>query len=193
MSAHAIRYVLGLLLLTCVFPGERAFAEDFGITTMLSSDLQSTDRPRAMRVTLVADGTAESISAYMKGPPGKDFRVAIFEDDGGDPGDLIVESNAVSSGSNSWHWETVSITSTPLTAGEYWLAICFEHNNQKIKHSSSGGTGSTGTSHDAVGSGFESQWDEDSPNNYQLSLYATTSSAPSSPPLILIAWSEVEP
>ncbi|MFG0258190.1 MAG: hypothetical protein ACF8GE_09840 [Phycisphaerales bacterium JB043] len=178
-----ILVTVGLVLSSVL--GVSASGEDFGVTSQLGSDRQATHTPYAMRVTLSADGTAESISAYMKGPPGKDFRVAIFENNSGSPGNLLVESSAVSSGSNSWHWETVTLTSTALTAGDYWLAICFEHNNQKIKYSSSGGTGSRGASRDVVDNGFEDPWNENSSNNYQLSLYATTSasSPPASPTL----------
>jgi hypothetical protein len=151
-------------------------AEDFGVTSVQSSEFSEKDSPIAMRVTLLADGNLQSISAYIKNDEDEKFRVSIYDDNSGSVGALLAESSAKEGDDDDWQWETVSMPSIALTAGEYWLAICFEDDNQEIKYSTGGSTGSTGDEREVVDDGFEDPWDEDSSNNYTLSLYASTSS-----------------
>ena len=152
----------------------RVAGEDFGVTTAQGTGLELTNKPTAMRVTLLADGSLHSISAYIGGVDEKDIRVAIYADNSGSVGALLAESPTKESETNAMYWETFSMPSVPLTAGNYWLAICFDDADLRIQYVPSGGTGSTGNTLNAVENGYDDPWDENTTNNYVLSIYATT-------------------
>jgi len=88
-------------------------------------------------------------------------KCALYEDDSGEPGDLITAMNtgqAVASG-----WNTLSFTSTPVTSGTYyWLAIIIDTAGAALYVNSSGTmrykafTYSGFTFPDPAGSGFSS-------------------------------------
>lgn len=134
----------------------------------------------ATQVTLDEDGTAASISAYVKGPPVKKLRYALYTDDSNEPGTLLVGTNTEAIGSNLYHWHNISITPTELSAGTYWLALAFEVKNMYVRQSDIGFGQSRGNTNDAVTNGFNSPWGTSSQSNTRrISIYATY--APSRP------------
>jgi len=128
----------------------------------------------AMQADLPADGTVLSISAYVKGPPPKQLRYAIYSDMGGEPGSLLVESAPEAVGSNFFGWRTLDIAPTDLPSGTYWLALAFEHLNMYCTLSSPGTEQLRFKSHDAVHQGFLPSWgSSDASRTGQLSIYGT--------------------
>jgi fibro-slime domain-containing protein len=102
--------------------------ENFGNDAAYSkSGTDAEDAQVATLVTLPEDGTVTSICAYLYRDSGGSaaFRYAIYENSGGEPGDLIVESSR-SYQSSGWTWESVDIPDTPLAAGNYWLSVALE-------------------------------------------------------------------
>jgi hypothetical protein len=124
------------------------------------------------RVSLAEDGTLNSITAYIDpGGGGKDYRFAIYTDNAGEPGNLIVQS-AVDNQSGIG-WKTINVTPTPLTAGTYWLALSFSFSGQAYYHTDTGGN-TRHKLHNAVDNGFISVWPgETTPYPYQVSIYGT--------------------
>ena len=136
----------------------------------------------ATPATLPEDGTVTSISAYVKGPPVRELCYALYTDDSGEPGTLIVESVAEAVGSNRYHWHEISITETELSAGTYWLALAFEADNMYVKQSGPGSGQLRHKSNDAVANGFLSSWGtSDESNTKRLSIYATYTAAGGGP------------
>jgi hypothetical protein len=169
--------------------GVDARGESIGNTSVGTSEYSGKDTPLAMRVTLATPLDLASVRAYIKGPPGQEIRVAVYQDNAGDVGTLIAQSAPVQSSSPHWHWQTIPITMGTLAAGEYWIAICFEHNNQKLMYEATGGTGSRGVGLDAVEDGFASPWSEATSTTWHFSMYATTAS----PALVITSWVEIDP
>ncbi len=92
----------------------------------------------ATRVDLPQAITLTGIKAYIKDPPPKDVRYAVYADNGNKPGSLIVETSAFPGGANMFHWRQESLPPTSLNAGTYWLALCFEHDNMFYKFDTPG-------------------------------------------------------
>jgi hypothetical protein len=132
------------------------------------------DQQIARQAILCEDGTVTSISAYVKGPKSKKLRYAIYADSGGEPGALIIESAADAMGSVGFHWHTIDIAPTHLTAGTYWLALAFDHFNSSARQSDLGKGQLRHKNYDAVGSGFAAAWGaSDVSNTTRISIYAT--------------------
>lgn len=128
----------------------------------------------ATQAVLSEDGTVTSILGYIKGPPPKKLRFAIYTDNSGEPGNLIVESAVDTVTSNAFYWHEIAVTSTHLTAGTYWLTMAFEHKNQYYNHSSSGQGQLRYKNNDAVTNGFTSQWtSSDDSGTERVSIYAS--------------------
>lgn len=128
----------------------------------------------AMQAILPEDGTVTSITAYLKGPPPEPIRYAIYSDTAGEPDTLIVESATDEVGSTTYHWHTVGITPTHLTAGTYWLAVAFSHDSTYCVQSGTGAGQLRFKSHDAVANGFINNWaGSDDSNTRQISIYGT--------------------
>lgn len=123
------------------------------------------------------NGTLTSITAYIDpGGGGKDYRFAIYTDNAGEPGNLIVET-AVDNQSGTG-WKTISVTPTPLTAGTYWLALSFAHGGQAYYHADTGGN-TRHKLHNAVGNGFISVWPgSTTPYTHKVSIYGTYTVTP---------------
>jgi hypothetical protein len=129
------------------------------------------------QVVLPEDGTLESIAAYINpGGGGKDYRYAIYTDNAGEPGNLIVETAVDNQGGTGW--KTIPVTPTPLTAATYWLALSFSHGTQAYYHTDSGGN-TRHKLHNAVQNGFISVWPgATTPYPYQVSIYGTYTPTP---------------
>lgn len=147
---------------------------NFGYETAFASEERRVDGKQiATQVTLSGPGTLTGISAYVRGSTSKLLRYAMYTDSGGEPGTLIVETANDAVGSSSYHWHTISTAPTALTAGTYWLALSFEHQNMYYKYSTSGGA-TRYNNNDAVGGGYSASWGSSSDSNSaQVSIYAT--------------------
>jgi len=131
------------------------------------------DTQIATQAVLSKGGTVTSISAYIRGGV-KGLRFAIYTDNGGQPGDLIVESASVAGISNKFEWQQVAVASTHLTAGTYWLALAFDVKQQVFNHSESGSGQLRYKSNDAVANGFTAQWNSsDQSRTERISIYAS--------------------
>ena len=146
--------------------------QQFGYESMFvtgSGDVKQ--RQYAVKVTLPQNGTLKSITAYIDSA-GQPYRYAIYTDNAGEPGTLIVESNTETTNSLDWH--TIEVADTYLTAGDYWLAISLSHQDQEVFYE--GGSGDVRWyDHDAVGNGFELNWNTstDTAVTIRISIYAT--------------------
>jgi len=142
----------------------------------------------ATQVTLPEDGTVTSITAYVSRSSGSDddLMYALYDDNGGEPGDLILQTAEVNSSSGS-NWHTINIPDTWLAGGDYWLAVTMEDDDdQAIAYQTAGGYETRRHSQNAVDSGFVATWDtphKEIWNNRRLSIYMTyTSSTPTYAP-----------
>jgi hypothetical protein len=147
----------------------------FGNQNIESSNLSNVaDEQIATQVVLPEDGTAMSISAYVKGPASMELRYAIYSDSSGEPGSLIVETTAEPVGSSVFHWHTIDVASTSLTSGTYWLVLAFESAAMVCVQSDPGAGQLRRKDYDAVGNGFLASWGtSDVSNTTQISIYAT--------------------
>jgi len=151
-------------------------AFNFGNENVEAEDLTNVaDIQLATQVVLPEDGTVASISAYVKGGVAvKKLCYALYTDNSGEPGTLVVESVAEAVGSATDHWHEISITPTELSAGNYWLALAFEDKKHFVKQSAPGGGQTRHKNNDAVANGFLSSWGtSDASNTRRLSIYAT--------------------
>lgn len=128
-------------------------------------------------VVMPENGTLTSITAYIDpGGGGKDYRFAIYTDNAGEPGNLIVETAV--DGQSGTGWKTISVAPTPLTAGTYWLALSFSHGGQEYYHTDTGGN-TRHKLHNAVGNGFIPVWPgATTPYTHQVSIYGTYTVTP---------------
>jgi hypothetical protein len=148
----------------------------FGYDTIFASARKSVHGVQvATQVTLSEDGTLKSITAYVNGRDTL-VRAAIYTDSGGEPGTLIVQSDAEAKGVLDWY--TFTVADTPLTAGTYWLAVAFSDRQQQYFYNPSGGQ-VRHVAHDAVTNGFLGTWGVSSESNpYQVSIYGTYTTDP---------------
>lgn len=124
----------------------------------------------ATQVTLPEDGTVESITAYVYDT--FDVRYAVYDDAGGVPGNLVVETATAQPPASGPDWFTLSVTPTALTAGTYWLALAFRHDAQRYYQEAGGET--RYKNNDAVTNGYLSSWGvSDDSFTIKVSIYAT--------------------
>ena len=109
--------ILTALLAVSATVAQRAVGEDFGITAIQGSSLVLPGPQMAMRVTLLADGDLQSISAYINAENDADFYVALYADNSGSVGALLSESFVVANVplAETWRWETIPMPSSALT------------------------------------------------------------------------------
>ena len=145
--------------------------DNFGFDTAFATPVSGVRRIQiATQVTLPQDGTVESITAYVYRT--FDVRYSVYDDAGGEPGNLIVESGTASPPASGPDWLTLSVTPTALTAGTYWLALAFVHNQQRYYQESGGETRYRNA--DAVTDGYLSTWGvSDNSFTIKVSIYAT--------------------
>jgi len=129
----------------------------------------------AVQVIMPDNGLVKNISAYISGPPSKKLRCAVYTDNSGEPGTLVVESDAVILEQSPYHWHKISIANTELSAGTYWLAMGFEKQNMKVKQSVAAGLGQIRIKNEnAVTNGFSPWWGvSDGSDTCSVSIYAT--------------------
>jgi hypothetical protein len=148
----------------------------FGYFTPFSSgQLGVAGKQIASQVELLEDGYVTSITARINGPSPKLTRFGIYTDSAGEPGNLIAQSynDTIDGNAASYHWRTLYIPSTFLTAGTYWLAICVEHANIEYSYSGTGGQ-TRSNDNDAIASGFSATWGASTDSNTRrANIYAT--------------------
>jgi hypothetical protein len=129
--------------------------------------------------SLNVPGTVSSVSVYVDGfSPAGNVKVAIYDDDAanGVPKTLQVQSS--SSSVSGVGWATLSISSTSLTAGYYWLMVVFDNVGSRLRFSSGGSSAAKSMS---FASAFPSSWGGTSGTNkfsVTYSIYATYSTGP---------------
>ncbi len=136
--------------------------------------LSSRNFQLAMQVVLSENGMLASILAYTRGPTPKEIRFAIYSDNGGEPGSLIVQSDATNIVPVGYLWHEIDITTTVLSTGTYWLAIGFEMQSMNIKQSDDAGTGQVRIKNqNATETGFDASWGaSDESDSKRVSMYA---------------------
>lgn len=142
----------------------------FGYDTIFASSLEGRRKQFATQVALAETGVATSLSVYIGGAS-SDVRMAIYTDDGGQPGKLLAETN-VGSSSNAMAWLTLPVSKTTLPPGDYWLAVSFDSRNQKIRIQPGGQM--RVFDNRATAGGFTNEWGTSSTlNEASISIYAT--------------------
>ena len=74
----------------------------------------------ATKYTLTQAGTVTQVSVYS--PNTGHVKVAIYSDNAGAPGNLVVANNAATT-VTAGQWTTIAVTPTSLAAGTYWIAF----------------------------------------------------------------------
>lgn len=129
--------------ITVNYSATPACSGDYGPTghTNTASSLNA-GRISATKITLECDGTTESIKAYLGSvnTDAREFKLAIYTDNVGEPDALVVSTAATYSVSGVGpNWETIALAQA-LTAGDYWLAFLFEYNASTHYYETSAGT-----------------------------------------------------
>jgi len=95
---------------------------EFGYNVALDSATGSSRKAIAQKVTLVEDGTLNSISVYTGNRALTDLHLAIYSHDAINDAPLnLIESHNLGSAPGTLVWRTISGFSSVLTAGTYWL------------------------------------------------------------------------
>nr|AQQ75238.1 hypothetical protein [uncultured bacterium] len=146
----------------------------FGIP--FGSEQQSvTARQIATKVTINEPVIVLSLSAFVNGPSPKETRYAIYDDLAGEPNALIVQSDADPVGGDSahFHWFTLQLPSTPISAGDYWFALAFENTSMEYAFDPSGGQ-TRYNSNAAVANGYCDPWGVSTTSSTRrINIYAT--------------------
>ncbi|NNM24500.1 MAG: prepilin-type N-terminal cleavage/methylation domain-containing protein [Phycisphaerales bacterium] len=160
---------LALVRRSLEWASERVISKQFGHTDIYTTAATNVEKTQVGTLAnLPEDGIVSSISAYVD-PAGKKMRLAVYDDTGGEPGTLLVESEVVQL--SGLGWKTLPIKPTLLPAGDYWLALVFERNNQFYYHGAPGEL--RYADHNAL-DGFRETWGMPSDSfNVSASIHAT--------------------
>lgn len=155
-----------------------ALATTAGYTSVFGNQQSGVKNTQvATRVTFAKAGTVHSITVYTGGAK-KNMVCALYADDAGEPGALLAESVSIKA-DIALAWVTINIPATSISAGNYWLALCFDHINLNYVYSTSGGQTRESAAHDAVANGFLANWGTSAASNTrQVSIYATYTADP---------------
>jgi hypothetical protein len=145
----------------------------FGDETIQATQVgQNRNKIVAAQMALPEDGTVVRITAYVKGPPPKEVRLAIYADSAGEPGALLAQCDPFIA-SSTWMWQSATVPATPLTAGTYWLAAHSEGNSHAWVY---GGSGAIRRKDSAYGGGPPDPWGvSDDTYAGSMSIYASYS------------------
>ncbi|HEY5038890.1 MAG TPA: hypothetical protein VIJ93_07455 [bacterium] len=92
-----------------------------GVTTTVTGGGTLAGFLVADKVILASNETATTISLYIgSGPVSGQVRFAIYNDNAGSPGNLVIEANPQNVVASSWN--SASLSNIFLPAGTYWLA-----------------------------------------------------------------------
>ncbi|MCP3906279.1 MAG: fibro-slime domain-containing protein [Planctomycetes bacterium] len=177
---------------------ESAAEPKVGYETILTTDRTDARNGQvATQITIPTDATVSSITAYLNSGDGdeghRDTRYALYADAGGEPGALLAET-AVADGTEGWHWFTIDLPDTPVTAGTYWLALAQSGSLQAYKLGSNGGQ-TRRNGYDAEANGFQSNWSGTTSSGAdRVSIYATlTETGPMYAPHMTVNAGETSP
>ena len=131
-----------------------------GYTTVFANLTVVNEHYFLTKATLPVDGTARSITVYLKstgGAPNSNVRCAVYAASAeGVPLTLKAQSAVISvSGTN---WYTFDLPSTTLTAGDYYLAVSYKSSTYSVAYNSTGGTTIAKSGDGTSASGFPAQW-----------------------------------
>lgn len=122
----------------------------------------------ATKYTLSQAGVVTSVSIYSV--KSANVKVAIYADNSGAPGNLLVANNAPTAVSAN-QWKTISIASTSLAAGTYWIA--FNEDVNSIRVMKAGGTRQAAYMSYAFANNMPTNWTPNAYQNYDYVCYAT--------------------
>lgn len=130
------------------------------LTPFSTGQLGVAGKQIATQVTAEEDGYVTSISARINGPPPKNTRYAIYSDSGGEPANLIVQTqlHEIGGTASTYHWLTLFVPSTFLAAGDYWLAMGVEHSNVEYSYNGLGGQFRMNDNDPTDAGGFDATW-----------------------------------
>ncbi len=138
-------------------------------TAYSTNGTDAREKQVAMRITMPENGYATSISAYIDG---EEFRYAIYSDNAGQPGSLIVQSAHTDITAGSFQWRTKTIPDTWLAAGTYWLAFGLDNNSSDRYRYQSGGSQVRQMAYDPTDSaGFAATWVNAASWTRNISIY----------------------
>ncbi len=149
-----------------------------GETNILSTSISGNgNRLIAQRVNLPQDATIQSLSYYVSTAGGQ-LRLGIFNNNGSNPGNLVVETVAFTP-VVGWNTQPVLVP-TLLPAGSYWLAFLPQNNSLAGRMAMTGVGKYSSHSFGPLPSSFKSA----ATDTFHFSLYATLEifSGPTSTP-----------
>jgi hypothetical protein len=117
----------------------------------------------ATKYTLSQAGTVTQVSVYSANSG--HVKVAIYADNNGAPGSLLVANNAATTATGG-QWTTISVGPTSLAAGIYWIAFNEDANNLRVYKS--GGTKQAAYMSYGFSNDMPTNW---TPNGYQSADY----------------------
>jgi len=122
----------------------------------------------ATKYTLSQAGTVTQVSVYCANSG--HVKVAIYADNNGAPGTLRVANNAATTVTGG-QWTTISVGSTSLAAGIYWIAFNEDANSLRVRKS--GGTKQTAYMRYGFSNDMPTNWTPNGYLNYDCVCYAT--------------------
>jgi hypothetical protein len=122
----------------------------------------------ATKYTLSQPGTVTQISVYS--PKSGSVKAAIYADNSGAPGALLVANNAPTA-VTAGQWTTISISPTSLGAGVYWIA--FNENVASLRAYKAGGTKQAAYMSYAFTNDMPTSWTPTGYQNLDYVCYAT--------------------
>ena len=149
--------VLTAVVFTLLFTISGVYGATFGLTTP-GTTIQGSGYSNLLmgsRFSLSESGTVASLSVYIDGTPSGNVKLAIYSHDSVNniPNALMVQSASV--GVSSVGWLTAPVSSTSLTAGNYWLVVIHDSSGNKLRFNSGGSSVIKSMS---FGSAFPSPW-----------------------------------
>jgi hypothetical protein len=122
----------------------------------------------ATKYTLSQPGTVTQVSVYS--PKAGSVKAAIYADNSGAPGALLVANNAPTA-VTAGQWTTISLNPTSLAAGTYWIA--FNENVASLRAYKAGGTRQAAYMSYAFTNDMPTSWTPTGYQNNDYVCYAT--------------------
>ncbi|MHC5113980.1 MAG: fibro-slime domain-containing protein [Planctomycetota bacterium] len=154
-------YAPGTVLAIEATSWETSPAGNLGYTTVMSQDRSDAEgQSVATQITVPTDGVITSITAYLNSGDdaageANNTRYALYADSGGEPGALLAQTAEVNA-TPGWHWFTIDLPDTAVSAGTYWLALAQNLAPQQYRMGSNNGQTRV-SSHRGL-DGFQATW-----------------------------------
>ncbi len=145
-----------------------------GFDTIYTSSQKNTEnRQVATLVTLTEPMYVRRILAYVGGQKDENVRYAVYADNAGEPGGLIVQSPTAQPGSAAPGWFGIDVPVTRLDPGDYWLALSFEDDKLTYRHTTGGQSRENNNPAAVAPGGFVGTWGASSASSTRrISIYA---------------------